>query len=193
MRPPVGLRRRPGICGSSTLWSPAPLRAFGSAMRTLGAGRPLHLHLGHHLEAHAVVPRTKLPNVGRAWLLHAKLIAREAEDDQALVFVHVVQFLQQQYCGVYPQRDAVFTMSTRLPLSWLKSKSSPSKVVALRSWKDAMPGVGLCQVLVLKVFQAKRPAAPRTNAPEAKMVVMFMGEKRPGLRFCSMHPTAAKA
>ena len=53
------------------------------------------VHLGHHLKTHAVVACAELTNVaGGARLLLAKLVAREAQDDQALVFVLVVQFLE---------------------------------------------------------------------------------------------------
>ena len=139
----------------------------------------LHLHLGHHLKAHAVVPRTELPNVGgAAWFLHAKLIARETKDDQALVLVHVVQFLQRLVRTVY-QNDAVFTMSTRLPRGWLQIKvvafqSGGAEVVErCHAWYGVVPSVGV------EGLPSQSMRRQRTNARHfAKMVVMFMGEKR---------------
>jgi len=70
------------------------------------------IHLGHHLKAHAVVACAEFSDVrGAAWLLTAKLVAREAEDDQALIGVALVKFFERLVlrgvtalgCGVHHQ------------------------------------------------------------------------------------------
>ena len=53
----------------------------------------IHMDLLHHRETHAVIDLAKIGNgIVAARILTAKLIARETQNSQALIFVGLVNF-----------------------------------------------------------------------------------------------------
>ncbi len=76
----------------------------------------VYIDLLEERKSHAVVEVAEGCDVFRgAGFLRAELVAREAEDSQALRLELLVELLQASYCGVNPQRLAVLTMSRTRP------------------------------------------------------------------------------